>query len=152
MGNAVHQVRAYVAEALASARLLLPAIAEFARRRPDAVAETQWAVERVQRTLAAHQEELAEHLTRLGGQALLAGVAGEPPGSLSIASVRDLYSELIQTHERMLMLETNSRALGFSSTAALSRRHREEVDTLLMRLRDALPVTVKGEIEKEPIF
>jgi len=152
MGNAVHQVRAYVVEALASARLLLPVIAEFARGRADGAPETQWAIERVQRTLSGHQEELTEHLTRLGGHALLAGLNGASPDGQSIASVRDLYSRLIAAHERMLMLETNSRALGFSSTAALARRHREEVDTLLMRLRDALPATVKGEIEKEPIF
>src|SRR5579872_6666557 len=129
MGNAVHQVRAYVAEMLHSTRLLRCALAEYARNRPGG-AQMQWAVERVQRTLSSHAEEVAEHLTRLGGAALMAELpkasAGATPG---IANVRELYSALIDMDERLLLLETNARALGFSSSAALMRRHREELAT-----------------------
>ena len=150
MGSAVQQVRAYVAAMLRTTRLMLGPIAAYLREaagKPNA--DERWILERLLATLHAHDEELAEHLMRLGGQSEPQPQTAEP----SVQPARDLrqtHGALLLVHNEALMLETNARALEFSSTAALARRHREELSTILARMRELLPASVKGEIEKEP--
>jgi hypothetical protein len=113
----------------------------------------------MRRLFGAHAEELATHLTRLGAAPGEGGDSGSlaldlvdtavrkiaPEGAAN--ALRDYYTALSLLHAAALMLETNARALGFSSTAALSTRHREEISTVMARIREALPEAIKGEID-----
>lgn len=156
MGNSIQQVRAYVAEMLRASRsMLAPLAAHLRSSGADPGSQPRWVLERLLRTLNAHVDEMSEHLRRLGGPEAASEVPEvhhrrEPASTTKV--LRDAYGDLSLAHAGTLMLETNARALGFSSTAALARRHREELTTMLARVREVLPTAVKGEIEKEPIF
>ncbi len=155
MGNSIQQVRAYVAQALQTTRtMLVPLVAHLRVSGADHGSQARWVLERLLRTLNAHVDEMTEHLRRLG-ESESASLRPQPnsrrePAS-TITVLREAYAELSLAHAESLMLETNARALGFSSTAALAGRHREELSTMLARVREVLPSAVKGEIEKEPI-
>jgi hypothetical protein len=150
MGNAIHQVREYVAEMIGATRRVFAPVA-LQSRNPElqAYPEARWVIESLARMLESHVTELTEHLHRLGGGAPVSEEPREPVGHASIAkALRDDYSALSLAHAGATMLETNARALGYSSTAALARRHREEISTMLLRLRELVaPENVKGEIQ-----
>jgi hypothetical protein len=63
-------------------------------------------------------------------------------------SLRNYYTALSLVHAASFMLETNARAHGYSSTAAMARRHREELSTILAGIRDLLPAAIKEEIDQ----
>lgn len=160
MGNAIQEVRAYVADMLRATRGMLgPVQAQLESPELESMPEARWLLERLLRMLSAHAEELAEHLQRLG-----AGSAAEKEASTLATdlmdtamhriapervakALRDYYTALSLAHAGGLMLETNARALGFSSTAALATRHREELLSMLERIRELLPSAVKGEVQ-----
>jgi len=153
MGNGIQQVRSHVAEMLAAAKAMLAlAAAQMHSPHIERDPHARWAMESLMRTLEAHVRELAGHLERLGGtpSAVQPQGASIPPAS-ALAVLRDCYVQLHLAHDAGLMLETNARALGYSSTAALARRHREELATAAARVRELLPESVKGEIEAEPV-
>jgi hypothetical protein len=52
----------------------------------------------------------------------------------------------MKTAARSLQLETTARARGYSSTAAMATRHREEIATILSGIRELLPPAIKEEI------
>jgi hypothetical protein len=66
-------------------------------------------------------------------------------------SLRNYYTALSLVHAAALMLETDARAHNYSSTAAMATRHREEIATMLLSLRDLLPAAIKEEIADERI-
>ena len=150
MGNGILQVRAYVEEMLRITRAMLaPLTAQLHISESDPFSEGRWILERMLRTLNMHAEELAEHLRRLGSQA--------PPDNGKPAfyaqnrseSLRDHYLRLRLAQAGALMLESNARALGYSSTAALATRHREEIASLLETFRELVPGSVRGELPVE---
>lgn len=145
MGNAIHQIRAYLAEMLqVTAASLAPLAVQVrspqVRERPRAA----YVVERVLRMQTAHADELAEHLQRLGAAAAIHGSAPEFTEErveiAAEAALRADYATLSLAQAAALMLETNARTLGFSSTAALAARHREEIVRLLVEIRELLPL------------
>lgn len=160
MGDGVGRIRAQVRATLAAARGMLTALhAQLRSQYAESAGEIPWLLEHLRSMLTSHADELAEHLRRLGG-----GSADENGGdSLAVnlidtavrkiapegaaAALRDYYTALSLLQAGDLMLETNARALGFSSTAALATRHGEEVGAAMARLREALPAAIKGEIE-----
>lgn len=160
MGNAIQEIRAHVGEMLRAMRAMLgPVQAQVESSELDKMPEARWLLERLLRMLTAHAEELAEHLQRLGA----GGAADKQAGSLATdlmndamhriepepvaKALRDYYTALSLAHAGGLMLETNARALGFSSTAALATRHREELLSMLERIRELLPSAIRGEVE-----
>ncbi|HET7814989.1 MAG TPA: hypothetical protein VFL13_11510, partial [Candidatus Baltobacteraceae bacterium] len=135
--NAVHQIRAHVLDMLAATTRLLAALTAPTERTPAGEAYVR---ARVRSTLEMHAEDLREHLRVLGSGALSQAATQTferriPPA----ATIGDLFSRLSLVNAAALMLETNARAIGFSSTAALAARHREEIETLLAQLRELLP-------------
>jgi hypothetical protein len=146
MGNAIHEVRRYVLDMLRNTRRALPVVASQLRApQVQTSAEASYVVERLLRLLNAHADDLAEHLQRLGGGALVGEipepVAGGTVAAESIQKVlRDDYAMLGLAQAAALMLETNARTLGFSSTAALGARHREEISSMLAQIREFLPL------------
>lgn len=159
MGDAIAAIRRYVGDMLSvTGALLAPLQAQLAveeiRNAPDA----QWLLDRLHRMLASHADELREHLRRLGGSEnggggsnlatqLLGSAASELAAGTDLAkTLRDDYTALALAHAGALMLETNARALGFASTAALAARHRDELTAMLRWIRELLPAAVKGEI------
>ncbi|MFN2450018.1 MAG: hypothetical protein ABR508_09590 [Candidatus Baltobacteraceae bacterium] len=144
VGNGIHQIRAYVFDMLATTRAFLgPAGAQL---RSPHVRQSQrgcWLVERMVSMLSAHADELAEHLQRLGGGALLGEIddGAQPACEIALAkAMRDNYSNFSLAQAATLMLETNARALGYSSTAALAARHREEIVSMLALVREFVPL------------
>lgn len=155
MGNGIQQVRAYLAERIRCVRaMLVPAAAQLRSLDLDRASQHRFVLERLARTLTMHLNEMSEHLVRLGGAAPPEDEA--PPLAQSAVSsaklLREVHAELCLAHDGALMLETNARALGYASTAALARRHREELTTLMARVRELLPASVKGEIQEESLF
>jgi hypothetical protein len=160
MGNAIAQIRAQVSGMLTATRHVLEAVqAQLRSGYAGNGADVLWLLETLRRTFGSHAEELAGHLKRLGASPADAGDTGSlavdlvdtavrkiaPEGGAN--ALRDYYTALSLLHAGALMLETNARALGFSSTAALATRHREEISTLMARIREALPGAIKGEID-----
>lgn len=160
MGNAIEEIRAYVAGMLNATRGMLgPVQAQLKSPELERMPEARWLLERMLRMLTAHAEELAGHLQRLGASAS----AGKQAETLATdlmntamhrmepepvaKALRDYYTALSLAHAGGLMLETNARALGFSSTAALATRHREELLSMLDRIRELLPSAIKGEVQ-----
>ena len=144
MGNAILEIRAHVLAMLSATRRLLgPLSSQLSAPAIQSDAQAHWLVERVYRLTIAHAQELEEHLQRLGGGALpVPGENGAP--HKEVASVQkvlaDDFAQLSLANAAALMLETNARALGFSSTAALAAQHRDELATLLEQIRELLPL------------
>lgn len=137
MGNAVHQIRAHVLDMLAATTRLLAALGASAERTDTSEVYLR---SRMRKTLETHAADLREHLTVLGAGGLSqAAMQTFARREAPVASVSELYSRTGLLHAAQLMLETDARALGFSSTAALAARHREELETLLAQLRELLP-------------
>jgi hypothetical protein len=138
MGNDILEIRAHVCEMLQANRVMLAAIAGQLRAgQVDASRDARWLLERVARTLNSHIDELEEHLRRLGGS--------------EARSLRSYYTALTLSHTAALTLETDARSHGYSSTAAMARRHREEIAALLGSIRELLPLAVKEEIGRAEV-
>lgn len=160
MGNDVLEIRAHVSDMIAAGRAMLaPITAQLRSPEVEKFPEARWLLERLARTLNAHIDELTEHLARLGGATApqkysaetlasdLMRTAARSLNAQSLArSLRNYYTALSLAHAGALMLETNARAHGYSSTAAMSTRHREELATILAGIRDLLPAAIKEEI------
>lgn len=158
MGNDILEIRSQVAGMLAADRAMLAPLAQQVKkneRNPD----VRWLLDAVEKTLRAHADELAGHLERLGGgpgaqpdaeqtlgPTLMASAAPALSARGAARLLRNSYTALSVAHAEALMLETNARAHGYSSTAAMARRHREELLTLLGQIRDSLPAAIKEEI------
>lgn len=165
MGNDILEIRAYVSDMIAAARAMLaPVTAQLRSPEVDKFPEARWLLERLARTLNAHVDELSEHLGRLGGATApqkqspetlasdLMRTAARSLNARSLArSLRNYYTALSLAHAGVLMLETNARAHGYSSTAAMATRHREELATILAGVRELLPAAIKEEIERVEI-
>ena len=164
MGNDILEIRAHVFDMISADRAMLaPLLAQL--RKPEAgdFPEARWLLERIAHTLNAHIDELTEHLGRLGGAGVIRSSAEMLASELMNAaapslnaqtlarSLRNYYTALSLTHAGSLMLETNARAHGYSSTAAMATRHREEIATLLAGIRDMLPAAIKEEIAQVKI-
>lgn len=160
MGTDILEMRAHVCEMIAADRAILaPVAAQMRSVEGGEFPQARWLLERLAHTLNAHIDELTEHLGRLGGDAAprkyspetLAGelmsTAARSLNAQTLArSLRNYYTALSLAHAAELMLETDARAHGYSSTAALATRHREEIATILAGIRELLPVAVKEEI------
>lgn len=134
MGNDILEIRAHVCGMLQANRATLAALAGQLRRgQIDEFPDARGLLERFARMLDSHIEELEEHLRRFGGSEAL--------------SLRSYYNALSACHAAALILETDARAHGYSSTAAMATRHREEVATLLAGMRELLPGAIKEEID-----
>lgn len=137
MGNAVHQIRAHVLDMLAATTRLLASLSAPA---PNAPADESYMRARARKALALHEEDLRDHLAVLGAGGLSKAAAQTFERQKTAAcTIGDLFSRMSLLQAAALMLETNARALGFSSTAALASRHREEIETLLVQVRQLLP-------------
>lgn len=151
MGNAIHRVRSYVIDMLRATRALLgPLAMQIRAPEIEHTAQVRLVLENVLRTLNMHVDELNEHLARLGEDSpneTLDLDVHSPVNAATGKGLRDCYASLSLAHAAALMLESNARALGFSATAALARRHREDLGGMLMRLRELLPASVKGEVD-----
>lgn len=164
MGSDILEIRAHVSDLIAAGRAMLgPVTAQLRSPELGNYPEARWLLERLARALTAHVEELSEHLRRLGGSGTqrysgetlasdLMRAAAPSLNSQSLArSLRNHYTALSLQHAGALMLETNARAHGYSSTAAMATRHREEIATILSGVRDLLPSAIKEEIAQERI-
>ncbi len=161
MGNDILEIRAHVADMVAANQAVLDAVAVEVRSPAAAdFPEARWVLERIDRTLRAHIQELREHLRRLGGattqtpesdalasELVKAAAARLRPRSPARA-LRNCYTALSLTDAAALMLETTARAHAYSSTAAMATRHREEVGTILTGIRDLLPAAIKDETDR----
>ncbi len=138
MGNAIQQIRANVSDMLSASRQMLASVAtQLHSPEIEHLPHARWLLEHLRRTLDAHVRELDEHLRRLGGGSAV--VRSFPAhGDVLDSTLREYYAGLSLAHAGALMLEANARALGFSSTAALAGRHREEIATMLVHVREAL--------------
>lgn len=160
MGNDILEIRAHVSDMIAAGRAMLaPVTAQLRSRELEKYPEARWLLERLAHTLSAHIDELSEHLGRLGGATAtqkdpaetlatdLMQTAARSLNAPSLArSLRNYYTALSLAHAGALMLETNARAHGYSSTAAMATRHREEIATILAGIREMLPAAIKEEI------
>lgn len=160
MGTDILEIRAHVCEMIAAERAILaPVAAQLRSIEGEDLPQARWLLERLAHTLNAHIDELTEHLGRLGGDApsrkyspeTLAGelmnTAARSLNAQTLArSLRNYYTALSLAHAAELMLETDARAHGYSSTAAMATRHREEIATLLAGIRELLPQAIKEEI------
>lgn len=160
MGNAIAQMRAEVSGMLTATRHVLAAVqAQLRSGYAGNGPEIPWLLEAMRRLFSAHADELAEHLKRLGASPADRADSGSLAVDLVDAAVRkiapegaakalrDYYTALSLLDAGALIVETDARAQGFSSTAALATRHREEISTLMVRIREALPEAIKGEID-----
>ncbi len=161
MGHDILEIRARVCDMIAADRAMLaPVTAQLRSREVEAFPDARWLLERLARTLSAHIDELTEHLGRLGGAGTsaksspemlaseLMNTAAPSLNAETIArSLRNYYTALSLAHAGSLMLETEARAHGYSSTAAMATRHREEIATILAAIRELLPAAIKEEIE-----
>jgi hypothetical protein len=137
MGNAIVQMRSDVAEFLeATTSLLAPLCAELRASVTSAQAPLAWLLQRIELMLDRHTADLLEHLTRLGGSATLRAdehvTAAAPVPAAAL--LRKVYAKLGMLQVAALMLDTNARARGFPSTAALANRHRDEIISLVERI------------------
>lgn len=162
MGNDILEIRAHVSDMIAADRAMLaPVAAQLCKPEVEAFPEARWLLERLAHILNAHIDELSEHLRRLGGAMTtqkhstetlaseLMNTAARSLNAESLArSLRNYYTALSLAHTGSLMLETNARAHGYSSTAAMATRHREEISTILAAIRQLLPRAIKDEIEQ----
>lgn len=162
MGNEILEVRAHVHGMIEANRAMLaPVTAQMRSADVERFPDARWLLERLARMLNAHIDDLEEHLRRLGGTGKTAkyspeSLAGELMGtaakSLSAQtlarSLRNYYTALSLAHAAALMLETDARAHGYSSTAAMATRHREEIATILAGIRELLPAAIKGETDE----
>jgi len=159
MGNDILEIRAHVSDIISANRAMIaPIVAQLRTSEVDQFPEARWLLERLAHTLNVHVDELTEHLGRLGGAGLtqssaemlaseLMNAAARSLNAQTLArSLRNYYTALSLTHAESLMLETNARAHGYSSTAAMATRHREELATILASIRDMLPAAIKEEI------
>lgn len=160
MGNDILEIRAHVSDMIAAGRAMLaPVTTQLRSPEVEKFPEARWLLERLARTLNAHIDELTEHLGRLGGETAqqkyspetlasnLMRTAARSLNAQSLArSLRNYYTALSLAHAGALMLETNARAHGYSSTAAMATRHREELATILAGIRELLPAAIKEEI------
>lgn len=160
MGNDILEIRAQVCDMISADRAMLaPIAAQLRSSEVDEFEEARWLLERIAHTLNAHIDELTEHLGRLGGEMSSKRLSSETlAGELMNAAARSLnaqtlarslrnyYTALSLAHAGALMLETNARAHGYSSTAAMATRHREELATILAGIRELLPAAIKEEI------
>lgn len=161
LGNAIRAIRIHVADLLAATRsIIAPIAAQCARFDVHVQAEHLRLFGEILETLRMHERELAEHLRRLGGEAAaderptenlatgLLGVAGDALARKRSfgRAIRDDYAAISLAHAGALMLETNARVLGFSSTAALATRHREELASMLREIAEVLPGAIKEEV------
>lgn len=159
MGSDIREIRARVAEMIAANRAMLaPVVAQVRSRALDESPDARWLLERLADMLNAHIDELDEHLRRLGGEARLEPVRSNLTGQLLATAARSLdtqplaralrnyYTALSLAHAGALILETDARAHGYSSTAAMATRHREEIAMTLSSIRDLLPAAIKEEI------
>ncbi len=165
MGNDILEIRAHVRGMIDADRAMLaPVAGQLRAGLVEAFPDARWLLERLVCTLNAHIDEMEEHLRRLGGTAepqkfSPESLAGElmtaAAKSLNVQtlarSLRSYYTALSLAHAAALMLETDARAHGYSSTAAMARRHREEIATLLNQIRDLLPSAVRDEIGQTEI-
>ena len=106
---------------------------------PDAPPQALWLLDRSALMLQAHCDDIAEHLQRLGGGCINGDGDYAPAGAANAGTKKmmdDLYARLSFAHAACLMLETNARALNFSSTAALASRHRDELAAMLARIKE----------------
>ena len=160
MGDALAAIRGYVGDMLVVTQAMLgPIRAQLEGDGLSSLEGAQWLLDRIYRMLAAHSDELQAHLRRLGGGEQRGAFSDLATELLDTATtrigdeanlakmLRDDYTALSLAHAGALMLETNARALGFASTAALASRHRDELLSMLRAIRDLLPVAVKGEID-----
>ncbi len=140
MGNAVQHIRANVLDVLRSTHRLIGQLSsQQGVARAIGGAELNWLFDRAYATACTHAQDLAEHLQRLGGGA----APSEPSQERSVSEVfserkilDDLYAWFSLAQAAALMLETNARALNFSSTAALASRHREEIAATLAHIKE----------------
>lgn len=160
MGNDIIEIRAHVSDLIAAGRAMLaPVTAQLRSAEMGKFPQARWLLERIAHTLNGHVDELGEHLRRLGGTIEPRGhspetlatdlmkTAARSLNARSLAhSLRNYYTALSLSHAGAFMLETNARAHGYSSTAAIARRHREEIANLLGGVRDLLPAAIKDEI------
>lgn len=164
MGNDILEIRAHVADMIAAGRALLaPVATQLRSAEVERFPEARWLLERLARMLNAHIDELTEHLGRLGGTRVpehssetlasdLMRTAARSLNAQSLArSLRNYYTALSLANAGALMLETNARAHGYSSTAAMATRHREESATILAAIRELLPAAIKEEIAQVEI-
>lgn len=160
MGNDILEIRAHVCGMIEANRAMLaPVTAQMRSGQVEQFPEARWLLERLARMLNAHIDDLEEHLRRLGGAGTpdkyspeslaseLMGTASKSLNAQTLArSLRNYYTALSLAHAAALMLETDARAHGYSSTAAMATRHREEIATLLAGIRELLPAATKDEI------
>jgi DNA-binding ferritin-like protein len=165
MGNDIVEIRAHVSDMIAADRALLdPVAAQLRAQQVERIPQARWLLERLAAMLNAHIDELTEHLRRLGGESAaqnrspemlaseLVNTAAPALNEQPLArSLRNYYTALSLVHAAALMLETDARAHNYSSTAAMATRHREEIATMLLSLRDLLPAAIKEEIADERI-
>lgn len=165
MGNDILEIRAHVSDMIAAGRAMLgPVTVQLRSADVEKFPQARWLLERLAQSLNAHIDELSEHLRRLGGSLApqkyspetlasdLMHAAARSLNARSLAhSLRNYYTALSLAHAGTLMLETNARAHGYSSTAAMATRHREEIATVLAGIRELLPAAIKEEIEQVQI-
>jgi hypothetical protein len=138
MGNGIVEIRARVCAMIEAARETLGKAGTQLRsgtalERSDA----RWLLERIAHTLTAHIDELSEHLRRLGGS--VAESNHSQPATACANVLVEVYTDLSMAHAQALLLERDARAQGYSSSAAMATRHREEIATLLQAIREQLP-------------
>ena len=160
MGTDILEIRAHVCGMIdANRAMLAPVAAQMRGGAVEDFPEARRLLERLMRMLNSHVDELDEHLRRLGGaveaqkyspETLAGELMNAAARSLDVQtlarSLRNYYTALSLAHAAALMLETDARAHGYSSTAAMATRHREEIATLLGGIRELLPAAVKEEI------
>lgn len=136
MGNDIVEIRAQVTDLIRANRAILGAVtAQLRSGDLDKMSDARWLLERLAKMLDTHIDELSEHLGRLGASAVT-----------QTYSADTLATDLMKTAARSLQLETTARARGYSSTAAMATRHREEIATILSGIRELLPPAIKEEI------
>jgi hypothetical protein len=141
MAHDTREIRAHIYGMLQANRAMLaPLAAQLRAGQLEAFPDARRVLERLAHTLNAHIDELEEHLRRLGGEA-----------HMHTFSLRKYYTALASAHTAALLLETDARVQGFSSTAAMATRHGEEIAALLTRIRRLLPVAIKEEIDQVEI-
>lgn len=135
MGNDILEIRCYVADLLTATRRIVP---DLTAPHPGLNAEAAWVQNGIVASVRQHVADLEEHLHRLGGNPDDARTLRALSARRAM-TLRDDYSAISMALAGALMLETNARALGYSSTAALASRHREELAMMLSRLENVMP-------------
>lgn len=150
MENGLVEIRAHVCEILAADRVMLAPVAAQLRADRGNIGEARQLLERLARMLNSHIDELEEHLRRVGGADSSRVCPAHTFPRIDVhtlaRSLRGYYTALSAVHAAELMLETDARALGYSLTAAMATRQREEIAGTLAGIRKLLPAAVKEEI------